>query len=80
MKTLKDLGNRESRNGYEVGCFPQYRSSTDWSYILGRYPLDVHNQEPTEILIDFKGQKWPEIIPQIEAYLAGHPDDGFCWW
>ena len=57
----------------------QYRTNTDWSWVMIRYPIDIKDTAPTETLFDFKGRKWPEIAEQVKRYLNAHPDDGFAY-
>ena len=57
----------------------QHRTNADWSWVMIRYPIDIKDETPTEILSDFKGQKWPEIAEQVKKYLDAHPDDGFAY-
>lgn len=70
---------RESRNGYETTFSLHYLTTTHYVWELIRYPLDIHNQEPTEAVLVFEGRfKWADAIAEAEKYLNEHPDDGYC--
>lgn len=74
---LKGL-NRESGNGYEVTVCIHGHNGPDWSWVAIRYPLAADRlKKPTEIVQDFDGMKWPDILAWAREYLAEHPDDGF---
>lgn len=70
--------NREGKSGYEVAFMLRYLSTTYYRWELVRYPLDVHNNEPTETILFLEGRfKWEDAIDAAEKYLKDHPDDGF---
>lgn len=74
---LKGL-SRESGSGYEVSVCIHGHHGPDWSWVAIRYPLAADRlKEPTEVLQDFDGKTWPDILAWAEAYLRDHPDDGF---
>ena len=75
-KTFQAM-HRDSACGMEVGVCIQYRTTTDWSWVMIRYPVDINDTTPTETVKDFKSSKWPEIIEWVRGYLAEHPEDGF---
>lgn len=78
LRTLTRL-QRPSADGYEITVTPLYRSSTDWSYVALRYPVDPHNTEPSEILEDYKGLKWPAIADKVKSLLSVNAATGFCF-
>lgn len=57
----------------------RHKSAVDWSWVMIRYPSDLYDERPTEIIQDFKGKKWPEILEYVKAYLNAHPEDGFSF-
>lgn len=67
---------RESKNGYEVCNMIESRSTTDWSWIAGRIPMDINDTTPTEKLKDFTGMSYAEILAWFRDYMNDHPDDG----
>ena len=74
---LKGL-SRESGNGHEVTVCIHGHNGPDWSWVAIRYPLaEDRIKEPTEIIHDFDGKTWPDILEWAEEYLRDHPDDGF---
>lgn len=74
---LKGL-NSESASGYEVSVCMHGHHGPDWSWVAIRYPLAADRlKEPTEIVRDFDGLKWPDILTWAREYLRDHPADGF---
>lgn len=67
---------RASIDGTETTICIRHITAANWSWIAIRYPLDPRKTE-TEILFDFAGMKWPEIIDTMKDYLAGNPATGF---
>jgi len=78
-KIFKEL-ERPTANGYEIMVCIQYHTRTNWSWVAIRYPVSCERlQEPSEVLMDFSGMNWYDIIAWVNNYITSHPDDGF-WW
>lgn len=72
--------DRHSSNGHEVTVCIQQRATTDWSWVAIRYPLNMAGfPQSTQVLKDFKGRKWSEIIDWVREYLTRNPADGFAY-
>lgn len=76
-EALKAL-NRESVNGYEVTVCIHGHNGPDWSWVAIRYPLDADRlKEPTEVVHDFNGMTWADILEWAKNYLSENQEDGF---
>jgi len=70
--------HRETMNGNELTVCVEYRTSTDWSYVLMEYPLEMTKQfYPSKVIQDFKGWTWERIADFVEGYLSVDTETGF---
>ena len=67
---------RESRNGYEVCNMMLSYDPPHYTWIAGRYPLDPHDTRLTEVVKNFKGMSYAEILLWFRDYMQENPDDG----